>query len=172
VDEQRPARRREDVQKGREAVERAGRGERVGCELEADRAAVERRLQGFGVGPDEAGGRPDREGPRERERALEPRHGELGRLVGRQPVDAEHGRGGDADQLVVAARRAQLRVMRRGIDRERRRANYLQRPAVEPRRAAARPQRRQERGRPEVLVEVGVHEQRWCAVNRFTEAVH
>ncbi len=169
VDEERPV--AEHVEQRAQALERSGRGERVRGQLEADRAAVERGLERGGVRVLDAGHRPGRERARKRERALEPRVGQLGRFLRCQPVEAERRRRRDADELVAVGggeRDAPFRVMGRGVDRERRLARELQRPAVEPGRAAARAQGLQERGRPEVLVEVGAH----GCLNRFSESVH
>jgi hypothetical protein len=169
MDEHGAPRRLERREQRREALEAAGRRERVRGQLEPDRPGVERVLQRAGA---------FRRGPgakrrRQLERALEPGIGQRARLRLRQPVDSQGRRRGDEDEIESLRERllrACGRVVRGGVDAVRRLAVELERPAVQPRRVTAGTQGAQERSGPQVLVQVDGHGK--GGLNRFTESVH
>ncbi len=162
VDEQRCVLLGGRVQQRGAARPPGGVEQRGGGELEPHAAAGQLAPQRLGVrlGCGEADRGPDAEGGGQVQCAVVERGEQGGGLGGRQIFDAE--RAGERHQgqiEAVGAREpgAGRDVVVGGVDGVRGLARQVQRPAVQPRRRTARPQQRDELGRPDVLVDVGGH---------------
>ncbi len=147
-------------------VEERRRGQAQTDEPEFELPDEQRRIDGS-----EARGRPRAERSRECERALVIGGEQLGALVRGQELDPERARQRyhwHIEAVALCLRHPEAGVMLRRIHRVVRLARQLERPSPEARRTPAGTERVDERGRPQVLVDVDVH----TFLNRFTEPFH